>query len=123
MDLDRHLRFLSQNPTLKLEVISSSSQIIGGTSRPTLASGLLLEDEEDKDDEEDEDDDEDGEVRDGVLALWTGRVTYFLFLRVGGWTTELEDRRPVAGACLNVSFWPSFRRAWHASESTKQETS
>ena len=74
MDLDRHLRFLSRNPTLKLEVISSSSQIIGGTSTPTLASGLLLEDEEDKEDEED------GEARDGVLALWTGRVTYFLFL-------------------------------------------
>ena len=69
MNLDRHLRFLSRNLTLKLEVISSSLQIIGGTSQPTLASGLLLEDEEDKEDEKDEDDDEDGKARDGVLAL------------------------------------------------------
>ena len=43
MDSGRHLRCLSQNLTLKLEVISSSSssssQIIGGTTWSNLASG------------------------------------------------------------------------------------
>lgn len=70
MDLNRRLRWLSQNPTLKLEAISSSSssslQIKWGTSRPTLASRSLLED---KGNEDDKTDDEDGEVGGRVLTF------------------------------------------------------
>ena len=69
MDSDKHLHCLSQNSALRLEAISfssSSSQIIGGTSRLTLVSSSLLQDEEDEDDETDE---EDEDVGSRVLAL------------------------------------------------------
>lgn len=77
MDSNRRLRYLSQNPTLKLEVISSSSfssssQIIGGTTQSTPASSLSLEDEENRDDKDDEIDEEDDDVGSEVLALRTG---------------------------------------------------
>lgn len=74
MDSDRCLHCLSQNPTLKLEAISSSSsssssQIIGGTNRLTPTFALSLEDEENGDDDEEEADNEDKEAGNGVLAL------------------------------------------------------
>ena len=77
MDSNRCLRYLSRNPALKLEIISSSSsssssQIIRGTTPSTPASGLSLEDEEDRDDKEDKVDEEDGDVGGEVLTLRTG---------------------------------------------------
>lgn len=83
MDSNLRLRYLSWNLVLMLETISSSSssfsQIIRGTSQPTHASGLLLEDKENKDNEEDEVDDEDEELGDRVLTLWTERAAIFFF--------------------------------------------
>lgn len=79
MDSDKRLHCLSQNSALKLEAISfssSSSQIIGGTSRLTPVSSSSLQDEEDEDDETDE---EDKDVGSRVLALWTERVLGFFF--------------------------------------------
>lgn len=73
IDSDMRLCCLLRNPILKLKGISSSSsssQIIGGTSRFILAFTLSLEDEEDEEDEGDEKDDEDRVVRGGVLAFW-----------------------------------------------------
>ena len=74
MDSDRCLHCLSQNPTLKLEAISSSSsssssQIIWGTNRLTPTFALSLEDEENGDDDEEEADNEDKEAGNGGLAL------------------------------------------------------
>ena len=66
MDSNRRLRCLSQNLTLKLEVISSSSsfsQIIRGTTWSNPASGSSVEDGDDESDEEDKD------VEGGVLTL------------------------------------------------------
>ena len=102
MDLDKHLRCLSRNPTLKFEAISSSfssSQIIRDTTWTTHDFGLPLEDGDDEDDEVDgEDKDEGGRV----LTFQIGEaVGFFLFL-VRGWTTKLEDRRLSVRACLNV---------------------
>lgn len=72
MDLDKRLRCLSQNSTLRLETISSSSfsssQIIGSASQLTPIFGSSLKDEENEDDEIDEEDEDAG---DGVLTLWT----------------------------------------------------
>ena len=73
MDLDKCLCCLSRNPTLKVEVISSSSssslQIMGGTTWSTLISGLLLEAEEDKDDEKNEANGEDEGASGRVFTL------------------------------------------------------
>lgn len=70
MDLDKRLRCLSRNSALKLEAISSSSssssQIIRGITRSTLASGPSLEDEENEDDETNG---ENGDIGGEVLAL------------------------------------------------------
>ena len=105
MDLDKRLRCLSRNPTLKFEAISSSfssSQIIRDTTWTTHAFGLPLENEEDGDDEDDEVDGEDKNEGSGVLTLQIGEaIGFFLFL-VRGWTTKLEDRRLAVRACLNV---------------------
>lgn len=82
MDLDWCLRCLSQNLALKLKVnsfSSSSSQIIGGTNRFSLASTSSLEDEEDKENEEDKADDEKGVASGEVLTFWTRRETNFFF--------------------------------------------
>lgn len=79
IDSDKRLHCLSQNSTLRLEAISfssSSSQIIGGTSRLTPVSSSSLQDEEDEDDETDE---EDEDVGSRVLALWTEQVLGFFF--------------------------------------------
>lgn len=80
MDSDKRLHCLLQNSALRLEAISfsssSSSQIIGGTSRLTPVSSSSLQDEEDEDDETDE---EDEDVRSRVLTLWTEQVLGFFF--------------------------------------------
>lgn len=77
MDSDRRLRCLSQNLTLKLEVISSSSsssQIIRGTTWSNPASGSSVEDGDDESNEEDKD------VEGEVLTLWIGQAAgSFLF--------------------------------------------
>ena len=70
--LDKRIHYLSRNPNLKLEVISSSfssSQIIGGTSWFTPTSTSLLKNEEDREDEGDETNDEDKVAGHRVLAF------------------------------------------------------
>ena len=91
MDLNRCLRCLSQNLTLKFEVIpfssSFSSQIMGGTTQSTHVSSLLLEAE---DDEDDEADGENENVGGGVLALRTTRAACSFLFSIGSQTVELE---------------------------------
>ena len=93
MVLNRHLRYLSWNPALKFEVMShssSSSQTIGGTTRPIFVSGSLLGAKEDEDDEKDEVNGEDGGAGGGVLALLVGRTTSLFLFLVGSRIMELD---------------------------------
>ncbi|KAJ9702960.1 hypothetical protein PVL29_004632 [Vitis rotundifolia] len=71
MDLDRRLRYLSQNSAFKLEAISYSSSscsllMIRCTTQSTPTSDSLLENEKD---EEDGANEEDNDAGGGVLAL------------------------------------------------------
>lgn len=108
MDSDGGLSCLSQNPTLKFEAMSSlfssSSQIIGNTSRLTPIFSSSLEDNEGEDEEEDEANDEDGKAGGRVIAFWMGQAVVVFFFWASGRIVELEDQQPTTGAYLNVIF-------------------
>lgn len=130
MDLNRCLRYLSQNPALKFVAMSpssSSTQTMGGATRSTLVFGSLLAAEEDEDKKENDVDGEDERVSGRVLVPWVGRVVSHFFFFTRWWIVELEARWLVVGVYLNVPSWlffsRSFRWAWRASESAKRVTS